>query len=71
MSSGTEIMVAPRSMQWQAYLDFESEGYVKDDEKIDADKLLSALQEGQREANKERRRRGWPDDKNRFVVTGR
>ncbi|HEY4367717.1 MAG TPA: DUF2167 domain-containing protein [Steroidobacteraceae bacterium] len=61
MSSGKEIMVAPTSMEWQAYLTFEAEGYVKDDEKIDADQLLHDLQAGQQEANKERRRRGWSE----------
>ncbi|MEO8313536.1 MAG: DUF2167 domain-containing protein [Pseudomonadota bacterium] len=57
--SGNEVMVAPKGMPWVAYLSFSEEGYVKDDDKIDADKLLKALQEGSEQENKERSRRGW------------
>jgi uncharacterized membrane-anchored protein len=39
---------------WSIYLDYEDSGYVKDDEKIDADDLMKSLREGQEEANKER-----------------
>jgi len=57
--SGKEVMVAPRSLQWTAYLLFEDSGYVKDDEKIDAPALLKVLQDGTERQNEERRRRGW------------
>jgi len=66
LSSGREVMIAPESLEWQAYLTFEAEGYVKDDEKIDAEALLKAMQESQTEQNKERRKRGWSD----LVVKG-
>jgi uncharacterized membrane-anchored protein len=56
---GSEVMIAPEDLRWSAYLSFEDEGYVKDDEKIDAPALLKAMQEGTEESNKERRRRGW------------
>lgn len=56
---GNEVMIAPEDLHWSAYLSFEDDGYVKDDEKIDAAALLKAMQEGTEEANKERRRRGW------------
>jgi uncharacterized membrane-anchored protein len=56
---GNEVMIAPESLQWSAYLSFSDEGYVKDDEKIDADELLKAMKEGTEQANQERRRRGW------------
>lgn len=56
---GNEVMIAPEDLQWSAYLSFSDEGYVKDDEKIDAAALLKSLQEGTEEANSERRRRGW------------
>ncbi len=59
--NGTEVLVAPEDMGWVAYLSFTDEGYVKDDEKIDAPELLEALQEGTRQENKERRRRGWEE----------
>jgi len=56
---GNEVMIAPADLHWSAYFSFEDDGYVKDDEKIDAAALLKAMQEGTEEANKERRRRGW------------
>ncbi len=56
---GHEVMIAPEDLHWSAYLSFEDDGYVKDDEKIDAAALLAAMKEGTEEANKERRSRGW------------
>ncbi|HEX4649352.1 MAG TPA: DUF2167 domain-containing protein [Steroidobacteraceae bacterium] len=61
LSSGKEVMIAPKTLGWTAYLIFESEGYVKDNEKIDADAILKTLQQGTEEANQERRRRGWEE----------
>ena len=45
---------------WQVYLDYEDSGYIKDDEKVDADDLLKALREGQDQANTERVKQGHP-----------
>jgi uncharacterized membrane-anchored protein len=59
LTSGDEVMVAPAGLRWEAFLSFADEGYVKDDEKIDAPELLKALQEGAEQGNKERQRRGW------------
>jgi len=59
LSSGNEVMIAPESLDWSAYFVFEDEGYVKDDEKIDADAILKSLREGTEQANEERERRGW------------
>lgn len=61
LSDGKEVMIAPKNLQWSAYLIFEDEGYVKDDEKIDADAILKSLKEGTEEANEERKRRGWSE----------
>jgi uncharacterized membrane-anchored protein len=58
---GSEVMIAPADLHWSAYLSFDDDGYVKDDEKIDAPTLLKTMQEGTEESNKERRRRGWPE----------
>lgn len=58
---GEEVMIAPRDLEWMAYLSFNSEGYVKDDEQIDAAELLEALKEGTKAGNKERARRGWSE----------
>jgi len=47
---------------WFLLFSFEDIGYVKDDEgkSLDAEKLLQSFQEGTRQANEERRKRGWP-----------
>jgi uncharacterized membrane-anchored protein len=59
LSGGKEVLIGPRSLQWAAYLVFSDDGYVKDDEKIDADAILSSLKSSTERANEERRRRGW------------
>jgi uncharacterized membrane-anchored protein len=59
LSDGREVMVAPQNMEWMAYLEFSDEGYVKDNEKIDAPALLKTLQSNTEAGNEERRRRGW------------
>jgi uncharacterized membrane-anchored protein len=59
LGSGREVLVAPGDLHWQAYLEFADEGYVKDDEKIDAAALLKTLKENTEKANEERQRRGW------------
>jgi uncharacterized membrane-anchored protein len=45
--------------QWLITIRYEDAGYVKDDEKIDADALLEAIREGTEEANKEREEHGF------------
>jgi uncharacterized membrane-anchored protein len=45
---------------WTVYIDYFDEGYVKDDEKVDADELLKSIREGQDEANTERVKQGHP-----------
>jgi uncharacterized membrane-anchored protein len=45
---------------WFAVFYFEDSGYVKDDEKLDADALLKSLQETDEPSNKERKRLGMP-----------
>lgn len=61
-TDGSQGMIAPADPEadWRAYLAFDDSGYVKDDEKIDADDLLKALREGQDEVNKERSKLGHP-----------
>lgn len=61
LSNGKEVMIAPKTLQWSAYLLFEDEGYVKDTDKIDADAILKTLKEDTDAANDERRKRGWPE----------
>lgn len=43
---------------WWATFEFDPVGYVKDDEKIDADALLKQIKEGDGPGNEERRKRG-------------
>lgn len=47
------------SSSWVVIVRYEDEGYIKDDEKIDAQELLTAIKEGTEEANKERVERGF------------
>jgi uncharacterized membrane-anchored protein len=61
LSDGKEVMIAPKSLHWSAYLVFDDAGYVKDDEKIDADAILKTLKAGNEAGNEERKRRGWPE----------
>jgi len=52
------FMIAPGNLDWFAVFSFEPVGYVKDDEKIDADALLKSLKEGDAPGNEERKRLG-------------
>lgn len=61
LGDGREVMVGPRNMEWTAYLEFSDEGYVKDNDKIDAPALLKTLQSNTEAGNAERRRRGWTE----------
>ena len=61
LSSGREVMIAPASLEWSAYLSFAEEGYVKDNEKLDAAAILKSLQQATEDSNAERKRRGWPE----------
>jgi uncharacterized membrane-anchored protein len=51
-------MIAPDSLDWFAVFSFDPVGYVKDDEKIDAEALLKSLKEGDARGNEERKRLG-------------
>jgi len=51
-------MIAPANLDWFAVFSFDPVGYVKDDEKIDADALLKSLKEGDEPGNAERKRLG-------------
>ena len=52
--------IAPLNLSWFAVFDFHEVGYVKDDEKIDADAVLKSLKESNARGNEERKRRGFP-----------
>ena len=52
--------VAPKDFSWFSVFSFVDEGYVKDDEKIDADALLAVLKENNVRSMEERAKRGLP-----------
>lgn len=52
--------VAKGDLQWFSVFSFLEEGYVKDDEKIDADALLATLKENNLAGAEERKKRGLP-----------
>ena len=52
------FMIAPAKLDWFAVFSFDAIGYVKDDEKIDADALLKSLKESDAQGNEERKRLG-------------
>jgi uncharacterized membrane-anchored protein len=51
-------LIAPSNLDWFAVFSFDPVGYVKDDEKIDADALLDSLKKGDAAGNEERKRFG-------------
>lgn len=44
---------------WFVVIRYEDEGYIKDDEELDANEILDSIKEGQEEANQERVERGF------------
>jgi len=61
ISTADEQLFAPTSGDWDAYFSFSAEGYVKDNETLDADALLESMKNSQEEANVDRVRRGWDE----------
>jgi uncharacterized membrane-anchored protein len=56
-------IVAPKNHEadWFAVIEWADEGHVKDDEPVDADKLLKDMREAQEEANKDRKEQGFKE----------
>ncbi len=54
----SHYMIAPANLDWFAVFSFDATGYVKDDEKIDAEALLDSLKKGDAPGNEERKRLG-------------
>jgi uncharacterized membrane-anchored protein len=65
--SGSElgVLLPPdqSGSEWFVVFDFNSVGYVKDDEKnkLDAGAILDSIKEGTKRSNEERRKRGWSE----------
>jgi uncharacterized membrane-anchored protein len=53
-------LFAPDSLKWFSVFSFDPSGYVKDDEKIDANELLKNLKESDGPGNEARKRLGMP-----------
>jgi len=56
--SDNHYLIAPKSLNWFAVFSFKESGYVKDDEKIDADALLKQMKENDGPSNEERKKLG-------------
>jgi len=58
--SGTPTYtLAPQDLSWLAFFSFNETGYIKDNESLDADSILSSVKQGTEQANVERRKQGW------------
>jgi uncharacterized membrane-anchored protein len=60
---GNEVgFLSPTNRKWAVYFQYDDCGYVKDDDKdkLDADKLLKSINEGNDEGNKYRKKHGNP-----------
>lgn len=57
-SPGETILM---SRGWWATLSFDETGYVKDDEKLDADEILKSMRSHEEQSNGERRKRGFAE----------
>lgn len=54
-----EYVLAKNDLSWVAFFSFDPVGYVKDDDKLDADDLLKSVTEGTEASNEERKKNGW------------
>lgn len=43
IGGGNQYFLAPEDFRWEAFFDYSDDGYVKDDQKIDADAILSGI----------------------------
>lgn len=54
------VVLAPGYM---LFLDYDETGYVKDEEKLDADKIMKTMTENEEPSNEARKKRGWSEMK--------
>lgn len=62
-SSSSRYLFGPADLHWLALFSYENTGYIKDDEKIDADVVLQSIKEGTEQGNQNRVSKGWPEMK--------
>jgi len=56
-----QYFFAPQDFHWQVFFTYTPDGYVKDDETIDANAILSNIKENTERGNQERRSRGYDE----------
>jgi uncharacterized membrane-anchored protein len=61
LGTGSEYFFAPKGGRWEVFFSYSGDGYVKDDEKIDAAALLKNIEENTAAGNKARREKGWDE----------
>lgn len=54
-----EQILAPDDLHWWASVDFSEDGYVKDEEKLDGEAILSTMRDATEQGNEQRRKNGW------------
>jgi uncharacterized membrane-anchored protein len=57
--SSSTYTFAPEDLSWIGFFSFNDVGYIKDENDIDADKILASVREGTAQGNTERQSRGW------------
>ena len=66
IATGNDSFFGPNDSSWDGYFKFDKIGYVKDDDDIDADELLTQSKDDQKSANEYRVEKGWPT----FTILG-
>jgi uncharacterized membrane-anchored protein len=61
LGGSNQYFFAPEDFHWQAFFTYRADGYVKDDDKIDAEAILKNISEGTERANQTRRERGYDE----------
>src|SRR5688572_4102584 len=55
------IVLSKAKANWWVSIQYSEEGYIKDDEKLDADEILKSIKEGNEQANEMRKEKGFPE----------
>jgi uncharacterized membrane-anchored protein len=55
-----QYTISPKDLRWFGIFNFDDSGYVRDDEKLDPDSLLTELKSANVSAQEEKKRRGLP-----------
>jgi uncharacterized membrane-anchored protein len=58
-SDMAEQIFAPKDFHWWASVDFSDDGYVKDEEKLDNEAILTTMRDATEQGNEQRHKNGW------------